>query len=608
MPVFLKKKLSNYWIFHSGRMNSKMESYDSKFFRAVLDAGGIGVWDWKPYAKKMYVSPHFYKMLEYQEHELKISSCQGEKLLHPDDKRWIAKEIRNYLINPDKIHIECRFITKFEKCRWLLVRGEAVEKDFSLKTLHVAGTYIDITEQKKAEQSLRKELQFNGAISKLARALISPSHNINEIASLVIKYAKEITKSSYGSISMIDSKTIDGNLFAFSNKVKNHADQAHPKGSILINEEDKDGPIDLKGYSFKKIKPFYTNSPLEHGEYIGVSDDCPKNVNFLSVPVMINKKPVGQIFLADADRDFTNRELKLIEQISEMYALALHHQQFDAEKLELQTQLRHAQKMQAIGTLAGGIAHDFNNILLPIIGYTKLAMDSLGKESEEEKFLQGVLRSADRARDLVSQILHFSHKNNIKQNPIKLQPVIKDTLRLMRATLPATIEMRQFINNDCSKVMADSSQIHQIIMNICTNAWHAMEKNGGIMEVSLEEILISADDIQIHNELKPGRHLKFTVTDTGCGIENSILEQIFDPYFTTKELNKGTGLGLSIAHGIVQNYGGDIEVLSKPGKGTAFHVYLPCCSDDMEQIDTRQFGIRNSEKPAPEILHNKAGI
>ena len=324
--------------------------------------------------------------------------------------------------------------------------------------------------------------------------------------------------------------------------------------------------------------------------------------NFLSVPVLINEKSVEQIFLADADRDFTDRELKIIEQISEMYALALHHQQFDAEKLELQTQLRHAQKMQAIGTLAGGIAHDFNNILFPIIGYTELAINSLAKDSKERKYLLGVLKSAHRARDIVSQIFHFSHKSDLKQSPVKLQPVIKEALKLIRASLPATIEMRQFIKNNCSKVMVDSSQMHQIIMNLCTNAGHAMEKEGGIMEIGLDEILISTDDTQPHNELKPGRYLKFTVTDNGCGIENSILEQIFDPYFTTKELNKGTGLGLSIAHGIAKNHGGDIEVLSKPGKGTVFHVYLPCCPNDTSPNDTRQPGIRD-----PEILHKQDG-
>ena len=183
---------------------------------------------------------------------------------------------------------------------------------------------------KAAEQSLHEELQFNAAISKLAHALISPSLNINKIAGIVIKYAREITGSRYGCISMIDSKTAASKVFAFSDKTS-------PKG-CMISKERQDDYINLKRYALKNLKPFYTNSPQKHGASIGFPDDYPKIANFLSVPVLINKKPVGQIFLADADRDFTDRELKVIEQISEMYALALHHQQFDAEKLELQTQ------------------------------------------------------------------------------------------------------------------------------------------------------------------------------------------------------------------------------------------------------------------------------
>jgi PAS domain S-box-containing protein len=245
------------------------------------------------------------------------------------------------------------------------------------------------------------------------------------------------------------------------------------------------------------------------------------------------------------------------------------------EKAKLEKQLQHAERMKAIGTLAGGIAHDFNNILFPIFGYTEMTMADVPENSFAYKNLNEILKAADRAKDLVKQILTFSRQESRRQKPILIQPIIKEALKLLRASIPTTIDFIQKIDKDCGAIMGDPTQIHQLMINLCTNAYHAMEDTGGKLEVNLTEVDIETDDIIEETIIKSGRYLRLTLSDTGHGIKRDVIERIFDPYYTTKEQNKGTGLGLSIVHGIVKNHGGYIKVYCEPGTGTAFNVYLP---------------------------------
>ena len=245
------------------------------------------------------------------------------------------------------------------------------------------------------------------------------------------------------------------------------------------------------------------------------------------------------------------------------------------EKKELQTQLQHVQKMEAIGTLAGGIAHDFNNILLPIIGYTEMAITDVPKDSLIRKNLAEVLKAAELAKGLVRQILTFSRLSEKERKPLMMQPIIKESLKLLRASLPSTIEIRQNIDNECGAILADPTQIYQVMMNLCTNAYHAMREKGGILEVTLTEVDIDSPDLIPNLDLNPGQYLKLAVSDTGHGMDRTVVERIFDPYFTTKSPGEGTGLGLSVVHGIVRSHDGYITVYSEPGEGTTFHIYLP---------------------------------
>jgi len=248
--------------------------------------------------------------------------------------------------------------------------------------------------------------------------------------------------------------------------------------------------------------------------------------------------------------------------------------QAEEEKKKLEAQLQQSQKMEAIGTLAGGIAHDFNNILSLIIGYTELAMGNLPKDSRARSDMNKLLKAGERAKDLVKQILTFSRHTEQEQKPILIHPIIKEALKLLRSTLPTTIEIRQNISS-ANMVLADPTHIHQVIMNLCTNAYHAMNEKGGVLEVSLSDIELDSEFTAKHLNAYPGPYLRLTVSDTGQGIEEKAIDRIFEPYFTTKEKSGGTGMGLAVVHGIVKSHGGIITVYSKPGKGSTFNVFLP---------------------------------
>jgi PAS domain S-box-containing protein len=249
----------------------------------------------------------------------------------------------------------------------------------------------------------------------------------------------------------------------------------------------------------------------------------------------------------------------------------------EQEKEELEMQLRQAQKMEAIATLAGGIAHDFNNILAIIMGNAEITKLKLTEDSPAKKDIDIVLKAAHRGRDLVNQIVTFSRMIEQKPKPLQIIPLIKQVMKLFRAILPSSVEIRQEIELALGDdlILADSTQIHQLVMNLVTNAAHAMREQGGMLTVTLSCVDFDSGDTGKAEKHSPGKFLKLTVEDTGHGMDRATIERIFDPYFTTKSPGEGTGLGLAVVQGIVKSHRGEIQVYSEPEKGAAFHVYFP---------------------------------
>jgi signal transduction histidine kinase/ActR/RegA family two-component response regulator len=242
---------------------------------------------------------------------------------------------------------------------------------------------------------------------------------------------------------------------------------------------------------------------------------------------------------------------------------------------KLEEQFRQAQKMEAIGTLAGGIAHDFNNILTAISGYTELAITASADNPKARGFLDSIAQAGARAADLVRQILTFSRQQEQQLRPIQLREVVEEALKLLRSTIPATIQFKTSYDPQVPTVLADASQIHQVLLNLGTNAWHAMRDQAGCLEVRLESFEVDIHLAEVQPRLRPGRYLRLSISDTGKGMARSTVDRIFEPFFTTKAPGEGTGLGLSVVHGIMQSHGGSIIVYSQPGAGTVFHLYFP---------------------------------
>ncbi|MGA7145336.1 MAG: response regulator [Desulfobacterales bacterium] len=255
--------------------------------------------------------------------------------------------------------------------------------------------------------------------------------------------------------------------------------------------------------------------------------------------------------------------------------MALRINRLEKEKAELKQQLQQAHKMEAIGTLAGGIAHEFNNILFPIIGYTEMCMFDVPENSKAHKNLSAVLKAADRAKELIQQIQNFSTKEECKRKNLKIQYVIKESLKLLRASLPSTIDIRQEIDKTCGPVSADPSEIQQIIMNLSANAYQVMEEKGGVMEFALSEMPLDSGDFLSEVGLSAGSYLKLAVIVKGAGLEHAEAKYIFDPYHRIRDDSEGGVTGLGIIYDIVHRYGGKVQVGSIANQGITVDIYLP---------------------------------
>ena len=309
-----------------------------------------------------------------------------------------------------------------------------------------------------------------------------------------------------------------------------------------------------------------------------VHDGAMKSHAHYCVPIRLENITIGVLCIVLPENHPCDQgEIEMLEAIANTLAGIIQRNRMAEEKLNLESQLRQTQKMEAIGSLAGGIAHDFNNLLTPILGYSELVLQDIPGDSPEASKLIEVVKAAGLAKELVRQILTLSRQSKYELKPLRVELVVNEALKLLRSTIPSTIEIRNRVEADNRTVYADPTQIHQVIMNLCTNAYHAMKTSGGILAVSLRSVKIDKENQKVESlMMNAGLYLVLEVSDTGSGMSKATMERIFDPYFTTKNKDEGTGLGLSVVHGIVKSYGGHITVYSEPGHGTTFRIYLPC--------------------------------
>ncbi len=273
--------------------------------------------------------------------------------------------------------------------------------------------------------------------------------------------------------------------------------------------------------------------------------------------------------VADVERDEGGKPLRMTGVVQDI-----------TDRKQLEDQLRNAQKMEAIGQLAGGIAHDFNNILGAILGNVELALHPPPADPEITQHLNTIRDASRRAADLVRQILLFSRCQEARRRPLRLEKVVKEALALLRASLPASIEFRAELAQTWT-VLADASEIHQVTMNLCTNAGHAMRNRAGVLKVELANTEVDAALARAHPDLRAGRYVRLRVEDNGCGMDRATLARIFEPFFTTKPVGEGTGLGLAVVHGVMKNHDGGVVVESRLGEGTAFHLYFPVFDEEV---------------------------
>ena len=392
-------------------------------------------------------------------------------------------------------------------------------------SLGVTFTALDITSRKQAEKDLREsEEQY--------RSLFKNNHSI---------------------MLLIDPETadiVDANPAAVSFYGWNYETLTRKK-IFNINTLTQEQVFDeIEKVKMEQRKQFFFRHCLANGEI--------RDVEVYSGPIKVH----GKELLYSIVYDITARK------------------KAEEEKAALETQLLHAQKMESIGTLSGGIAHDFNNLLGIILGNAELAMDDM-PEWHPAKFNLNEIRTASlRARDVVKQLLSFSRKTDPKQRPVKLVQIVEDALKILRSSIPTSVEIHQNTPIDTDDtILADSTQINQVMINLFTNAAHAMEDTGGVITIGIENMDLDHVSAPIYPDLSPGSYVKLTVSDTGTGIDHEIKDRIFDPYFTTKEVGKGTGIGLSVVHGIVKSHKGAIFVDSQFGKGTTFSIFFPVAEE-----------------------------
>ncbi|MDH3602932.1 MAG: PAS domain-containing protein, partial [Candidatus Tectomicrobia bacterium] len=494
----------------------------------VIDAEGI----------VSYYSPSVERVLGYRPEAVVGKHVFGA--FHPDDVPHINAMVMTVVNHPGHTR-RVEYRARHRDGSWRDFEAMASSPPEGLLRGEIVVHARDITERKQAEEALRKsEAQFRQIAENMRQVLwMSDPHTRQTL------YVSPAHETIWGS-------TCE-NLYA------------EPLSWLeAIHLEDRE-----IGYSTFERQRRGESTDVEYR--IIRPDGTMRWIRDRAFPIRYTSGQVDRI--AGIAEDITERK------------------QAEEERQRLENQLRQSQKVEAIGTLTGGIAHDFNNVLGAIFVHTEVAKTRIPPGSGIAENLQNVLSAAGRAKELVQQILTFSRQVETPRQPVQLTSLIPETLKLLRASLPTTIDIRYAVSQTEGVILANPTQIHQIVLNLCTNAEYAMRETGGILEIHLDMVEMDDAFVVSHSELQTGPHMRLTIRDSGHGMTPEIMERIFDPYFTTKGPGEGTGMGLAIVHGMVSSHGGAVTVESTPGMGTTFVLYFPCTRESVSESPQTRDGI-----------------
>jgi PAS domain S-box-containing protein len=505
--------------------------------------------DWRQF---IYISPAYEKIWGKSTESLYKDPKSWIDVVFPEDREAVLDYL-NKKIGGDLSEIkfpEFRIIRPDYSMKWIQTYGFTVLNERG-EVYRIVGISKDITGRKEAEKAFNAILEstvgatgqdfFDKVLRELSLWLDCEIAIIGEIVN---------DNSVKATAMLMDGKRIDN--FAYnlkggpSDKVLQNGFTVYPEGVCDMFPDDQ-GLLHARATG-------YMGTPLK--DRFG---------NVIGIMVAVSRRRLN----------LPERAGQVMNILAARVSAEIEREKMEEEKKKIEIQLHQAQKMEAIGTLAGGIAHDFNNILQSIMLNTELAMLEQDAQGEVLERMNDILKAARRATDLVKQILLFSRQSEIELKPIQINLMVKEAIKMMRSSLPTTIEIRQEISPGWDMVMADPTRLQQIIMNLSTNAAHAMSENGGILIFALQSEDITPEKTALCPGIKPGPYVRLNVSDTGHGIDPSIMNRIFDPFFTTKQRGEGTGLGLSVALGVVKELGGCITVESEVNKGTTFSVFLP---------------------------------
>ena len=499
-------------------------------WQLAIEGSNDSVWDWDVSTGEVYHDSRWAPMLGFDAGEVPETIAGWKALAHPDDLAANEAAIAEHFAqrSPYYRH-ELRMRAKTGEWRWILDRGKVVSRAPDGRPLRMAGTHSDITARKELEERLEKTEQLAREVGRLA-----------QIGGWEIDLAtSRVTwDESTRRIHEVDADfqlTLESMLQFFPSDALGMVEAALNNATPAAPSFDIETPL-MTAAGRRIWVRMLGHGDFRHGKAIAVRG---------------------------AIQDITSR-----------------HESEEARR-ELETQLFQAQKMETLGTLAGGIAHDFNNLLTGIIGYHELAADSVPEDHPARSCLNEARNASLRARELVEQILTFGRQSgSVPHGPLDLGLVVEEARRFLRATLPANITIEVYSDPNCGSVLGDATQLHQVILNLGSNAGHAMRHHGGVLRIAVEAAEVTPDLALTLSGTPASSYVRLSVRDTGHGMDESTRRRIFDPFFTTKKTREGTGLGLAVVHGIVRSHHGAIDVESSPGSGSTFHIYLPTAGDE----------------------------